>query len=120
MKAIIDINAAIRVFKALASLDEIDARGSEIIKSAVSSICNRVKPEYITNDNMDRICFAVGTLAYYRYLLSDKENGFSSFKAGDVTLSKTPDIDSAREFYLKAMEDISDIIIPSRFAFRRI
>lgn len=121
MQRLIDINGVVKVFKSLSGLDTADDKCAAVCRSAASSIARILRQDIDLPAEMPRLCWAAGCLAYYRYELAEEVGGVSGFKAGDITIDcERGGSAAARVLYEQAIEDISDLLIARKFAFRGV
>lgn len=111
------------LLETLGSLSPEEAEDAAVFcESACSQISNRLKnPAYA---NEPAVLTACAATALYRYTLSAAvgENSFSSFKAGDVTVSRTPSAaaEAAEMLRDEAMLAAADFLNDIDFAFQAV
>ena len=78
-----------RVYEVFCTLSgESDATPFGVLcNSAVTTLLGRVKPSASHNEWEERLCYAAGCLAFYRYCLSVGSDNVESYKAGDMTIN---------------------------------
>ena len=118
----IDINGVLEVFAALSNSQEISERDAVLCEGARSSVENILKNDADLPANMKRLCYAAACKALYRRAISENAaDNLTSFSVGDVDIKLGREAEqAAKELYLGAMRDISDLVVPKRFKFRGV
>ena len=112
-----DINPIIKELSFLLDTDEEDtAKHSNIINSTAACVKALIKDDVDNNDS--RIIHLCAVKAYYQIVLM-QEDEISSFSAGDVSYSKNASaVDKAEKLLKAAMNDCSDLLKSTGFAFK--
>lgn len=90
-----------------------------LVNNAVLSIASLLRDAQCENDS--RIVRLCAVKAYYQIILSDSDDGITSFKAGDVSYTKDlSSAERAEKMLRLAMKDCSNLIKSSSFSFRAV
>lgn len=97
------------------------AKWSYLVNDCIAEISEMLIPDSDNEENSRRIITATASLALYRYRkLLCARGDLSGIKAGDVTVSiDNKSVETARQLYIEALSDISDIIKKDEFIFGR-
>lgn len=64
---------------------------------------------------------AASALAYYNYCLAmNASGGVSSFKAGDITVNNSNNLESAKEMWMLERAKIATLIKDNSFSFKKV
>ncbi len=110
----------------LRQLVTLDSEGAEnalpLCKLCLEEIRSKLKPNADRDD--PRIAQAAAGLAYYRTVLRNAadSDGATSFKAGDVTVTRTPAamIEIASQVRDDAFLQAADLFVDRNFIFRQV
>ncbi len=117
----IDLSSVIDVFRSLSKTDDLDDRAAVICRSAKDTIERQIKKDINCALHANRLSFAAGCLAFYRYVLSESANVISGFTLGDLKVQcDEKSIEAAKNIYLEAFGSISDLLVTRTFSFRSI
>ena len=118
----IDIERVKSCLIAITGLDSavVDEK-EELVENAVSYV-ESITTESAGDDEPRLIMLAAARANYYFALLDSDGGGISSFKAGDVSFTKSDDstVESARRFYESALGAVSDLVRQDGFVFRTV
>lgn len=116
----IDIDKVIDVFNSLAG-EEVASEYPHFCFSAVTCVYGKLKGGCDIYSNMNPLCYAAGCEAYYRYLLAVSTDTNFGFRAGEITVEQNIEekLKNAEKLLQSAYADISHLLKPKRFAFRR-
>lgn len=103
--------------------DEREIRdNSYLCYSAISSIESMIKDDCNIEEHMNELCYAAACELYYRYVLKTSPEETPGFKAGDVSVESTAEITilNSKKLLDKALSDISYLLKPRYFAFKKV
>lgn len=117
---IISIDRIGQVFSSLSGENAEDYM--EICLAAGQSIGTRLRKGINIAKREPELIYAAACLAFYRYCLAEQSEGVSSYKAGDINVTNSPQhgIAAARELLHDAMKSISDCLKSNDFCFKSI
>lgn len=115
------LEKVIEIFNDFASEHDV-ADNPYLCYSAINSIEERLKTDCRVEEHMQELCYAAACELYYRYLLKNAAEATPSFKAGDVSVESNVEetISNAKILLDKALFDISYLLKPKGFSFRRV
>ncbi len=94
---------------------------ASFIETAAADLEKRLRAG--ADDSDQRLCYAAAAAAYYRYCLMDAtRQGGSTFKAGDVSVSRQSGeaIESARALRDDGVAAVSDLVSDTDFIMRTV
>ncbi len=86
---------------------------------AVASIYGRLRPEADVIANQTALCYAAGTMAYYKFVLREvAQSNRSQFSVGDVSLTEdhAETMEAAKALYEDALRSVEHLF-GDEFAF---
>ena len=115
------LEKVIEIFKDFASEQDV-SDNPYLCYSAISSIESMIRENCDVQAHMDELCYAAACELYYRYVLKTSPEETPGFKAGDVSVESTAEItiENAKKLLDKALSDISYLVKPRHFAFRKL
>lgn len=88
---------------------------------ATEYIKSRLKNSNYSKDEEIRLCNAAAVFAYYKYCMYKNKDDIKSFSAGDVRIENSALLlQSAKALWDYELENISDLLSASPFAFKRV
>jgi len=121
MNGKISMNLVSQIFESLTG-EKSDSAATLLQKSAADTVALWLRSDVSVTKHQLAICTAVAHLAYYRHCLAISSDSYDKFKAGDVTLEEKPlqRVEIAEKLFRSAVQDISPLMKPKRFAFKGV
>ena len=117
----LDIQKILERFSLISSLPMEEAVGyTALCSDAAGELVRRLRG-VVNEENASRLQAAAASLAFYRYAMYQAANG-EDFTVGDITVSsgRNDKVKLAREIWLEAQREISDLLEDDGFVFRGV